>query len=159
MPGTPAEDAQTRVMMDWVHKMLCAPYYTMLVRTDEAERRQAFDALLRDLAAFGRARRGVFHGGDAIGAVDLALLPWAARFYVLEHYRGFVIPDEGDLAGYHQWLRAALDVEYVRGTLPGRQRYLEHIGRYADASARSKVANAVRAGRTADQYCDERDGM
>ena len=158
MPGAPAEDAQTRVMLDWVHKKLCAPYYTMLVRTDEGERRRAFEALLRDIATFAASRRGRFHGGDAIGAVDLAFLPWACRFYVLEHYRKFVIPDEGALAGFHEWLRACLGLAYVRETLPDRDRYLEHIGRYADASARSKVANAVRSGRTADQYDDERDG-
>ena len=158
MPGDPAGDARARVAMDWVHKRLCAPYYTMLVRTDPAERLAAFDALKGDLAQFAEKRRGTFYCGDTIGAVDLALLPWAARFYVLEHYRGFHIPDEGPLQGYHEWLRAALALDYVEKTLPDRERYLEHIGRYADASARSKVANAVRSGRTADAYDDRLDG-
>ena len=158
MPGTPAGDAHARVAMDWVHKRLCAPYYTMLVRTDPGERLAAFEELKGDLAQFAADRQGVFYMGNSIGAVDLALLPWAARFYVLEHYRGFAIPDEGPLRGYHEWLRAALAVDYVEGTLPCRERYLEHIGRYADASARSKVANAVRSGRTADAYDDRLDG-
>ncbi len=158
MPGDPAGDARARVAMDWVHKRLCAPYYTMLVRTDPAERRAAFDTLKGDLAQFAENRRGTFYCGNTIGAVDLALLPWAARFYVLEHYRDFQIPDEGPLRGYHEWLRAALAVDYVGKTLPDRERYLEHIGRYADASARSKVANAVRSGRTADAYDDRLDG-
>ena len=48
-----------------------------------------------------------------------------------------------------EWLRAALALPQVASTLPDKQKYLKHIGRYADASARSKVANAVRSGRAA----------
>jgi hypothetical protein len=39
-----------------------------------------------------------------------------------------------------------MSLEGVQRTLPDKERYLEHIGKYADGSARSKVANAVRRG-------------
>jgi glutathione S-transferase len=39
-----------------------------------------------------------------------------------------------------------MSLESVQRTLPDKERYLEHIGKYADGSARSKVANAVRRG-------------
>lgn len=149
LPGDPAERARCRLAADWVNRNLCSPYYRMLVRTDPTERREAFDGLRRDLAVFAKERKGTFYCGDTLSAADVALLPWACRFYVLEHYRGFVIEDEGDLKGYHEWLRAALALPQVASTLPDKQKYLKHIGRYADASARSKVANAVRSGRAA----------
>jgi glutathione S-transferase len=47
--------------------------------------------------------------------------------------------------------------EEVKKTLPPWDDYLAHIGRYADGSARSKVANAVRAGRSAHEYDDDED--
>jgi len=61
-----------------------------------------------------------------------------------------VIPrDDAQLAGFHEWRDAALALPTVASTLPDRDRYLDHIAKYADASARSKVANAVRSGRGA----------
>jgi glutathione S-transferase len=81
--------------------------------------------------------------------VDLTLLPWAYRYYVFEHYRGpdYAIPtNRSSLDKYHEWFDYVLSLDSVRRTLPDKDRYLEHIGKYADGSARSKVANAVRRG-------------
>jgi glutathione S-transferase len=47
----------------------------------------------------------------------------------------------------------------VSRTLPNWEEYLQHITRYADGSARSKVANAVRDGRNAHEYDDEKDDV
>jgi glutathione S-transferase len=104
---------------------------------------------LFDLDEFQSTVKGPFFYGDQFSHVDVALLPWAQRFYILEHYRGFVIPTE--MTKYHGWLQACRNLPAVSGTTPGATEYLEHIGRYADASARSKVANAVRSGRTAHE--------
>ena len=41
--------------------------------------------------------------------MDIALIPWAVRYYVLPLYKGpeFAIPtDDPSLAGYHEWLAA-----------------------------------------------------
>ena len=43
-------------------------------------------------------------------------------------------------------------LDFVKKTCPPWDDYLAHIGRYADGSARSKVANAVR---DAHQYDDD----
>ncbi len=48
--------------------------------------------------------------------MDVALLPWAFRFYIFEHYRGpaFAIPREDPaLAAYFAWLDHALDLPQV----------------------------------------------
>ena len=104
---------------------------------------------LEELHEFQSDLKGPFFCGDHLSHVDVALLPWAQRFYILEHYRGFVIPPE--MTKYHSWLQACRDLPSVSGTTPDVDEYLAHIGRYADASARSKVANAVRSGRTAHE--------
>ena len=36
-------------------------------------------------------------------------------------------------------------------TLPGKGRYIEHVRKYAEGTARSMVANAVRAGKAAHE--------
>ena len=91
--------------------------------------------------------------------VDLALLPWAYRYYVFEHYRGpdYKIPETSALEAYHEWFDHVINLDSVKRTLPDKDRYLEHIMKYADGSARSKVANAVRRGVAAHDFDDEKD--
>ena len=78
---------------------------------------------------------------------------------MFEHYRGanFKIPKEKDLENYQAWHEHVMSLPQVARTLPEKGRYLEHIGKYADSSARSKVANAVRSGRAAHEIDDELD--
>jgi glutathione S-transferase len=82
------------------------------------------------------------------------------RYYVFEHYRGkdFVIPrQDAALAAYHEWFDHVMALPAVVRTLPDKDRYLEHIAKYATSSARSKVANAVRRGVAAHELDDELD--
>ncbi|KAL3919968.1 MAG: hypothetical protein SGPRY_005435, partial [Prymnesium sp.] len=61
------------------------------------------------------------------------------------------------LAKYHEWLAAMVALPQVARTLPCKDKYLDHVGKYANASARSKVANAVRRGAAAHEIDDEID--
>mmetsp|Transcript_8848 Transcript_8848/g.30098 ORF Transcript_8848/g.30098 Transcript_8848/m.30098 type:complete len:201 (-) Transcript_8848:260-862(-) len=162
MPGDPFGNARARVWASWVNAKCCSPYYAVLCKQDRADQRAAFDGLLASLRRFARElpEAGPFFGGGSLSAVDVALLPWALRFYVFEIYRGedFAIPDDGELARYHRWLEAARALPAVSSTTPPADRYAEHIKKYATASARSKVANAVRRGVSAHEYDDELDG-
>ena len=77
---------------------------------------------------------------------------------MFEHYRGpdYAIPrDDPALGAYHRWYDHVFSLPSVLDTCPDRDRYLEHIGKYADSSARSKVANAVRRGAAAHEIDDE----
>ena len=163
MSSCPYERARARVDADWVNKQICSKYYHVLVRQNPAEQREAFEAIIEGLERFAswcdENKKSPFYSGEAPGLVDYALFPWAWRLPVFEHYRGadYAIPKTAALASYHAWLDAMLAREQVRKTLPDWAAYLEHIGRYADGSARSKVANAVRSGRAAHEYDDEID--
>ena len=46
----------------------------------------------------------------------------------------------------------------VAPTLPDKDRCLQHVAKYADNKARSKVGNAVRRGFAAHDYDDSLDG-
>ncbi len=160
----PYEAARSRVWADKVNRDCCSPYYGVLVRTEESERKENFDKLIHGLKSFSKELEktsgSLFLADDQLSNVDLTLLPWAFRFYVFEHYRGpeYVIPtDDVELECYHDWLNHVLSLESVKRTLPDKDQYLEHIGKYADSSARSKVANAVRRGVAAHELDDEKD--
>jgi glutathione S-transferase len=155
--------AQSRVWADKVNRDCCSPYYGVLVRKQSRERREHFKKLLRGLTAFSRQLERtsgpVFLPDGQLSNVDLALIPWAFRYYVLEHYRGpdYKIPLTKVLEPYHDWYDHVMNLDSVKSTLPDKDRYLEHICKYADGSARSKVANAVRRGVAAHDFDDEKD--
>jgi len=163
----PYEMARSRVWAEKVNRDCCSPYYGVLVRTEETERREHFDNLIKGLKDFSKEltkkpnKSGpLFLDNYQLSNVDLTILPWAFRYYVFEHYRGpdYVIPtDDIELEPYHLWLEHMLTLDSVKRTLPDKDEYLEHIGKYADSSARSKVANAVRRGVAAHELDDEKD--
>ena len=164
LPPDLYERARARVAADRVNKTVCSAYYRVLVRTDHGERLQAFSDLLEGLRDFTRGLRGHYYSGDdGLGLVDCVLLPYAYRLYVLAHYRGpeFEVPGSGEDGlwdAYQGWLSRCLALPHVARTLPDKQRYLEHVKKYAEGKARSKVGNAVRSGRAAHEYDDVIDG-
>jgi len=160
----PYEAARCRVWADKVNRECCSPYYGVLVRKDLAEQRDHFDKLLEGLRSFSqelsRTDGPLFLADGQLSNVDLSILPWSFRYYVFEHYRGkeFVIPrDDPELKSYWEWFDCVMDLDCVKRTLPDKDQYLEHIGKYADSSARSKVANAVRRGVAAHELDDKID--
>ena len=136
----------------------------ILVRKLDSERKEHFDKLIQGLTAFSNQLKKtsgpVFLPNSQLSSVDMSLIPWAYRYYVFEHYRGpeYKIPeDKPELQPYHEWFDHVMNLDSVQRTLPDKDQYLEHIGKYADGSARSKVANAVRRGVAAHELDDEKD--
>lgn len=156
----PFERARARVAAEQVNKSVTSGYYQALVREDAAERRAGFDKILDGLRTFTAESEGDYWGGESLGIVDCMLLPYAYRLYVLEHYRGFMVPTEGEdglWEKYNAWLQRATELPYVAPTLPAKSRYLQHVAKYAEGKARSKVGNAVRRGAAAHDYDDVLD--
>jgi glutathione S-transferase len=155
--------ARARVWTEKVNRDCCSTYYGVLVRKDSDERKEHFQNLLNGLENFSsqlETTSGPTFLPDAqLGSVDLTLIPWAYRYYVFKEYRGpeFVIPETPALQKYHEWYDHVMNLDSVKRTLPQKDRYLEHISKYADGSARSKVANAVRRGVAAHEFDDEKD--
>lgn len=165
VPEDPYEAARCRVWADRVNRELCSPYYGVLVRKEDDERMEHFQTLIKGLESFSKeltkTSGPLFLADGQLSNVDLALVPWAYRYYIFEHYRGpdYVVSPERypHLQPYFDWYDHVMELDAVQRTLPDKDRYLEHIGKYADASARSKVANAVRRGVSAHELDDEKD--
>ena len=164
LPADPFARGRYRLRTEAIVKECCSPYYRVLVRTDKAERRDAFEGLLDKLREFSAelaaheaaGAAGPFWGADGtLSTVDVALFPFAWRLYVLETYRGrdFIVPrDDPALVHYWRWHDEAEALPAIASTLPDREEYLRHISKYADGSAQSKVGEAVRAGKPAHEH-------
>jgi len=154
MPKGAFAKAQARIMASWVDRQICSPFYRVLIRKDQKERDDAFAELLANLRVFAKNihPQGPFFYGTDLSIVDVALAPWAYRFYILEHYRGkgFGIPaNDTTLSPYFRWYDAVVELPAVKDTLQDKKKLAAVYERYADASAKSMVGDAVRAGKEA----------
>jgi glutathione S-transferase len=142
---------------------------------DWQERRaSSFEKLRSGLVRFGARLeqhgcspgRPFYLGSAHPTVVDFALAPWAWRFPVLETYRGEAFAlrrDDDALAPYWAWKDALMSLDAMRSTLEvvaeeggavhgagsAMDVYTRHVKKYSDGVAKSLVADAVRAGRTA----------
>ena len=68
------------------------------------------------------------------------------RFYTLDHYRGFKIPEDDRFARFTLWWDAVKELASFKATLPKPdQDLLQSYKRYATGAAESKVADAIRS--------------
>lgn len=148
LPTGAYERARVRILSDHISKKVVPPFYRLLMKKSEEERSQAKKDLVDSLRElFEDNTDGTLFGGKTLNMVDIMLFPFAYRFKtVLPYYRDFSIPNEGPLQAYHTWYAAACRCESASKTLPDDQKLIETYKRYAEDTANSKVADAVRKG-------------
>ena len=145
-------------MQEIINREVCSSFYDILVRKEHDVRRKAWARLVQGLYRFGKEKKSggpCFSGTHTLGLVDIALIPHAARFYILSHYRGkdFTLdPKDHGLDPFFAWQKHVMALPAVKATLADKVRLLQSYQRYADGTAASKIADAVRAGKSADQH-------
>ena len=149
LPGDAYQRAHVRILSDHISKKVVPPFYHLLMKKSEEERTAAKQQLTDALKLLFReldSSKGPLFGGQALNMVDIMLFPFAYRFQViLPYYRDFSPPSEG-LEQYHQWYAAACKCSSVCGTMPDDKKLVESYKRYAEDTADSRVADAVRKG-------------
>ncbi|KPI39500.1 uncharacterized protein AB675_5022 [Cyphellophora attinorum] len=111
--------------------------------------------------------QGPFYGGKDISMVDIALIPWALRVFLIDHYKlpggsgvgrhttaGDDKPELGSEEDqdalwqrYSTWYNAISTHPSVQATMSDRERYIEAYKRYAEDTTGSGVGKATREGR------------
>jgi glutathione S-transferase len=51
-------------------------------------------------------RGGPYFLGERASLADIMVYPWIARLGVLQHYRGFIVPEEPQYAAFHRFVAA-----------------------------------------------------
>mmetsp|Transcript_132357 Transcript_132357/g.300854 ORF Transcript_132357/g.300854 Transcript_132357/m.300854 type:complete len:276 (+) Transcript_132357:2-829(+) len=156
LPGDAVQRGRARIWADYVNKQICSQFYKVLVPKDLAVRAEAIEAFRAGLLKFQQEMKGPFFFGAQLSIVDIALFPWAYRAIsvgIFETYRGpeFAL-DSKEFAGVYQWLKACEELEAVKSTLADPQDLKDTYHRYAEGTAESKVAEAVRIGKSAHEH-------
>ena len=68
------------------------------------------------------------------------------RIFILTHYRGFDVPRTPEFERFHKWFEAVNSLDFVRKTKADNQKLIEFEAKYADNTAQSEAATAVRKG-------------
>ena len=98
---------------------------------------------------------GPFFSGSSPTLVDFTLAPWALRIWVFDHFKGGSgIPtedqggeDEAVWKRWRTWVKAMEERPSLRDTMSEREHYMPIYQRYADDTAMSEAAKAIRAGK------------
>ncbi|GAA6000512.1 glutathione S-transferase family protein [Rhodotorula paludigena] len=111
----------------------------------QAEGKQAFVKVLQDTYEqwFVKGDAQWARGND-FGWIEAALVPWVARFPLLEKHRAFNIDDVGP--EFKAWAQRALDRPSVKATTSEAKAYEKIYRRYFEDTAESEVAKATRKG-------------
>eukprot|EP00899_Mesostigma_viride_P009610 jgi/Mesvir1/18650/Mv17152-RA.1 len=152
-PTSPRARARCRSSSALISKRIVPSFYRTVMTNDATQQREAASALDKALAEFDdalAAEGGPFFLGSQFTLVDILLAPFGQRFPVLAAYRGWQVP--AGLERLQKWLEAIHARPSVADTLPAsRQEELIHTySRYADGTANSKVAEAIRSGGSSD---------
>jgi len=134
-----------------INKAVCSPFYRCLIKQTLAEQLEGWNDLLLGLENFSKdIQDNKFYKSNSPNIVDFTLYPWVFRLYVLEKFRGFLDNDLLWVKQLSDWKqRMENEALGVAETLPDEDKLLKSYERYADASAKSLVGDAVRAGKEA----------
>ena len=137
-PGNALQRAQIRHFIAFGDAKYCSKFYSILSAKDTESRETAIQdylVILKRLSQWLAAsnKDGPYFLGDQFTAADAALAPWAARMFLLEHYRGFVLPENNDdLKRYLQWHQAVLQHPSVKETTADHDFLIKSYERYAN---------------------------
>ena len=151
LPSDTYERAFARIWSNFIGSDLASTFYRILLREDKLERETAKKTIsngIKLLFAELDETSGPFFGGQSLNLVDIMLFPFAYRFQViLPHFRGYIPPKEGEeMEKYYRWYAAIKERDSVKKTLPDDGKLIEVYDSYADNTAVSLVATAVRKG-------------
>ncbi|KAL9007302.1 MAG: hypothetical protein Q9173_007380, partial [Seirophora scorigena] len=156
--------ARCRLWMDYVGTRIVPAFHRFLQfqptpdKGLQGVRREFLDTLRGFAGAMleGDGGKGPwFEGGEEIGMVDLMLAPWVVRLWVFDRYKegGLGIPAEGEQGDDEVWARWRMWREAVEGRRSVRETGSERemlevvYAPYADDTAQSALAKAIREGR------------
>lgn len=169
------ERAICRLWIDHISSRIVPSFYRFLQHTPEKDSQYTISdvrsELLGHIKTFVRqllemdAQRdslgeapGPWFLGDQFSLVDITLIPWALRLFLIDHYKkpdGVGIPDSGrggeDEEVWNRWRvwkQAVRNRDSVTSTLSEREKYIEVYKRYAEDETGSQVGQATRGGRS-----------
>lgn len=165
------ERARCRLWIDHISSRIVPAFYRFLQHTPEkdysiADVRDEFlkhiKTLFQEMLELDKEREelgsrpGPWFLGANISLVDITLIPWMLRLFLIDHYKpgGVGIPEPGtarddDLVWdrFRSWEKAIHTQDSVLATMSDKDKYIDVYKRYAEDKTGSQVGQNTRSGR------------
>ncbi len=147
LPRDPVGRATARVWVDFANNRMVPHVYKMMLRQDAEgqalhKQRLTEAVLFMEHQGLRKLSSGPFWLGTRPGLVDFTFLPHVQRFAALEHYRGFVIPQECERL--RAWIAAMSVLPSVQATQHTTAQLIDGWKKYADNSGKGVTAREMR---------------
>ncbi len=140
----PLKRAEQRILIDYISNRFVPLFYRLLLERDEEAQEKYKEELLAHFDYFESLLKDrAWLSGDEFSLTDVSLLPWFERLVVLEHYRGFGLPDSYE--NLNRWWRAYQERPEFEATRAEAEQLIESYERYADRGASSSTAKEMGA--------------
>ena len=121
----PVEKAKIRLAAIEFDKAVTNTWYGFLM--GKCEKSAFVDGVKKFVSRLDGAKGPFFGGSSTMTYVDMVVLPWLARNYVLYAWKQFNIENEldaGELTLYKRWIEAIRNEKSVKASLPKDQEIL-----------------------------------
>lgn len=148
--------------IDFVGKAFVPAYFRLVQSQDPEKQALAREELYDALRKFTAQVKGPYFLGEEFSLVDVALVPWITRDYIIAEHRGYKREDVGaewkqyaDLVEQRESVlktksvstRGSLTTTRLTIRIQDQDKYADIYGRYLRDEAQSEAAKATRAGR------------
>lgn len=151
LPADPGKRATCRIWIGYSNKDFLGGFYPVIMSL-EVEKQENYKREFADLLRYMESvfaelsGGGLYWMGDDVTLLDISLYPFFERFPMLEHYRGFRMPD--DCVKLKAWLEAMQGRPSVAAT---RESDAFHIDVYKNyATGRQRGLSAKEFAKTLD---------
>lgn len=148
MPSQSGRRAYARFWIDFSNTKFVPWFYKFLLE-QRPERQEQRASELRDHFLFMEHRglsdpqAGPYWLGEQLSLVDLAFYPFFERLPILEHYRGFSLPEE--CPRLSAWWAKMRERPTVQQIMNSPEFYIRSYTHYADGSAGGSTAQDMRS--------------
>ena len=147
LPADPQQRALARIWIAFANDRMVPHVYKMMLRQDtegqEGHRERLTEAvLLMEHDGLRKLSDGPFWLGAEPSLIDFTFFPHVQRFVVLEHYRGFKLPDE--CVRLRAWIKTMHTLPAVQATKPADETLIRNWSKYAFNTSTGTTARDMR---------------
>jgi len=146
LPKDPAKRALARIWIAFANDRMVPHVYKIMLRQDEAGQHAHGERLKEAVLLMEQGLRklssGPFWFGEEPNLVDFTFFPHVQRFRVLEHYRGFTLPDACERL--RLWIKVMNALPAVQATKPADEQLIKNWSKYAFNTSTGTTARDMR---------------
>ena len=96
LPADPYTKAYARIWIDHITKSVVPSFQRLMQAQEEDKQKAALADLLKALSALAQQVKGPYFLGEEFSLVDIVVVPWVVRDYIITEHRGFTRAAAGE---------------------------------------------------------------